>query len=301
MIGLCLFFPPRHKYWLLTIPLLFFFWNSCKAVFVDTDSLPAPDSRVGDLVQNLTEADLVYQLTETLIRCGVQESQIGIISLYRQQVKLLQHLLRERRDVEILTADRSQGRDKDCIIISLVRSNPDGFVSPISLNKQFLYPDTFIQIGDLVKDWRRMNVSFTRARGKLVLFGSRKTLQREPLLAQFFGLMEKQNWILPLPTDSGAVHAKAFQGSSSVRPVVEEGEDRSTTTTTTVDVVGQKRRLGGKENVVHKGASENDKHVEEVLVLPAAKKMKVTKVNVDRGGLLKGRPVLSDLVVHGTS
>ena len=131
------FFSPIQKYGFLTVPPPCFL-NSCKAVFVDTDSLPAPDSRVGDLVQNLTEANLVHQLTETLIRCGVQESQIGIISLYRQQVKLLQHLLRERRGVEILTADRSQGRDKDCIIISLVRSNPDGFVSahlrPISLS-----------------------------------------------------------------------------------------------------------------------------------------------------------------------
>ena len=142
-----------------------------------------------------------------------------------------------------------------------------------------------------------MNVSFTRARGKLVLFGSRKTLQREPLLAQFFGLMEKQNWILPLPTGSDVVHAEAFQSSSPVRPVV-ENEGRSITTTVEV-VVGQKRRLGGKENVVHDDASENGKHVNTEVLLPAAKKMKVT--NMDRGGLLKGRPVLSDLVVHGTS
>jgi DNA replication ATP-dependent helicase Dna2 len=102
---------------------------SRKAVFVDTDTLPALDSRVGDLVQNVTEAELVRQLTETFIRSGVEESQIGIISLYRQQVKLLQHLLRDRREVEILTADRSQGRDKDCIIISFVRSNEEGSVS----------------------------------------------------------------------------------------------------------------------------------------------------------------------------
>ena len=103
----------------------------CKAVFVDTDALPARDSRVGDLVQNTTEAELVRQFTETLIQSGVHESRIGIISLYRQQVKLLQHLLPERvkNGLEILTADRSQGRDKECIIISLVRSNEGGHVS----------------------------------------------------------------------------------------------------------------------------------------------------------------------------
>ena len=101
---------------------------SCKAVIVDTDLLPASESRVGDLVQNAVEAELVRQLTETLVRCGVQESQIGIVTLYRQQVKLLQGLLHTRPGVEVLTADKSQGRDKDCIVISLVRSNDGGHV-----------------------------------------------------------------------------------------------------------------------------------------------------------------------------
>ena len=102
---------------------------SCKAIFIDTDALPALDSRVGDLVQNKTEAELVRQLTETLLRSGVKEEQIGIISLYKQQVKLLSYLLDEKKGIEILTADKSQGRDKDCIIVSLVRSNEAGNVS----------------------------------------------------------------------------------------------------------------------------------------------------------------------------
>jgi DNA replication ATP-dependent helicase Dna2 len=80
-------------------------------------------------VQNKTEAELVRQLTETLLRSGVKEEQIGIISLYKQQVKLLSHLLDEKKGIEILTADKSQGRDKDCIIVSLVRSNEAGNVS----------------------------------------------------------------------------------------------------------------------------------------------------------------------------
>lgn len=68
-------------------------------------------------------------MVEALIRGGVKPSQIGIISVYRQQIKLLVHMLHAHQGVEILTADRSQGRDKDCIIISMVRSNEDGNVS----------------------------------------------------------------------------------------------------------------------------------------------------------------------------
>ncbi|KAI5119550.1 hypothetical protein M0805_008536 [Coniferiporia weirii] len=160
----------------------------CKAVFVDTDALPALDSRIGDLIQNEVEASLVQQLTKALLAGGVRQEQIGIISLYRQQVKLLSHLLQECKDVEILTADRSQGRDKDCIIISLVRANQDN------------------QIGDLLKDWRRINVAFTRARSKLVIFGSRKTLKASSLLADFFALMEERGWVLALPPGADTMH-----------------------------------------------------------------------------------------------
>ena len=107
---------------------------------MDTDALPARDSRVGDLVQNEMEAELVCQIVGALVRSGVQEEQIGVLSLYRQQVKLLGHVLNgdggvkkedgkdKRKGIEILTADRSQGRDKDCVIISMVRSNDTGNV-----------------------------------------------------------------------------------------------------------------------------------------------------------------------------
>lgn len=97
-------------------------------MFVDTDLVPARDSRVGDLVHNELEAVLVQQITETLLGSGIRPDQIGLLSLYRQQNKRISHLLQEHPGVEILTADKSQGRDKDCIIISMVRSNDEGRV-----------------------------------------------------------------------------------------------------------------------------------------------------------------------------
>ncbi|KAJ7675810.1 Dna2-domain-containing protein [Mycena polygramma] len=170
--------------------------ESCNAVFVDTDAVPAQDSHVGDLVQNEVEANLVYQVTETLLRSGVPPEQIGLISVYRQQLKLLGHLLAERKGLEFLTADRSQGRDKDCIIISMVRSNDNGYV------------------GEIIKDWRRMNVSFTRARSKLIIFGSRQTLQSAPLLQDFFNLVENRGWILRLPPHADTLHPALAVGAS---------------------------------------------------------------------------------------
>jgi DNA replication ATP-dependent helicase Dna2 len=99
-------------------------------VFVDTDQVPALDSRVGDLVQNETEGDLVHQLATALTSSGIMEEDIAVITPYRQQIKLLSSRIGQTMPgVEILTADKSQGRDKDCIIISLVRSNDTGNVS----------------------------------------------------------------------------------------------------------------------------------------------------------------------------
>ncbi|KAI0368547.1 Dna2-domain-containing protein [Pilatotrama ljubarskyi] len=220
--------------------------ESCKAVFVDTDQVPARDSRVGDLVENKVEAELVYQVTECLLGCGVGQDQIGVISLYRQQLKLLSYLLQDRKELEMLTADRSQGRDKDCIIISMVRSNEDGF------------------IGELVKDWRRMNVSFTRARSKLVIIGSRKTLQGTPLLAEFFELMDSRGWILTLPPDAHLMH-----DFSGVMPRKRSAEEMAS------DVPSR----AGKAQDNGKGSVKRSKNV-----------------GATEESILKGRPLLRDVV-----
>lgn len=98
-------------------------------VFVDTDRIPGNESRAGDLVQNTVEMSLVQQLAFALIRSGIKQEDVGIITPYRQQIKLLSHAMQEYSGLEVLTADKSQGRDKDCIIISMVRSNDHGSVS----------------------------------------------------------------------------------------------------------------------------------------------------------------------------
>ncbi|KAI0249269.1 AAA domain-containing protein [Lactifluus subvellereus] len=223
--------------------------NPRKAVFVDTDYVPATESHAGDLVQNVTEAALVCQFTECLLRCGIRAEQIGVVTLYRQQIKLLSHLLSSQPDVEVLTADRSQGRDKDCIIVSMVRSNQEGIT------------------GDLVKDWRRMNVAFTRARAKLVIFGSRKTLARTPLLASFFELMEGEDWIIQLPHGAHEAHAGVFH----------PGRDAPTSGT-------------------HEDCMENPEAGKQgqKQCPDGARSSKRRRINPDVG-LLRGRPILRDV------
>jgi DNA replication ATP-dependent helicase Dna2 len=136
-----------------------------------------------------------------------------------------------------------------------------------------------------------MNVSFTRARAKLVLFGSRKTLQRDPLLAQFFKLMDEQKWIVHLPPGSDSIHMKILGGA-----VVAQPSSSSSATGVRGEAVkaGQKRRYTGKENGTVR--VERNGHGKEAP--PPAKKMKIATNTRDIRNLLNARPILQDLVAN---
>jgi DNA replication ATP-dependent helicase Dna2 len=68
---------------------------------------------------------------------GIKQEDIGVITPYRQQIKLLSAAVHKQNPlVEVLTADKSQGRDKDCIVISMVRSNDVGNVSDFAGGRQ---------------------------------------------------------------------------------------------------------------------------------------------------------------------
>lgn len=73
-----------------------------------------------------------------------------------------------------------------------------------------------------MKDWRRMNVSFTRAKSKLIMFGSKKTLQSVPLLKEFFNLMEARDWILHLPPNAHQLHETVERRLSSKKRPAED-------------------------------------------------------------------------------
>jgi DNA replication ATP-dependent helicase Dna2 len=176
-----------------------------KVSFINTDPL-LPVSREeakGNRIVNPTEANICIQLVESLLSVGVPASSIGVMTHYRSQLSLLKHGLRNRPDVEMHTADRFQGRDKEVIILSLVRSNETK------------------SIGELLKDWRRINVAFTRAKTKLLVIGSRETLKgngpkdggEEEMVARFVKLMESKDWIFDLPVNALEDHLFEERGT----------------------------------------------------------------------------------------
>ena len=81
-------------------------------------------------------------------------------------------------EVECTTIDKFQGRDKELVALSLVKSNAQGAA------------------GKLLADWRRINVALTRAKHKLVLVGCAATVSSVPLFDIMLDSMRSRGWVL---------------------------------------------------------------------------------------------------------
>lgn len=127
-------------------------------------------SSSGTSYLNRSEASNCERVVTRLFRAGVKPSQIGIITPYEgQRTYLNQHMVMTGtmdqelyRQVEIESVDAFQGREKDYIIVSCVRSNEHQGIGFLS-------------------DYRRLNVALTRAKYGLVLLGNPRVLSKNLL------------------------------------------------------------------------------------------------------------------------
>ena len=171
------------------------------AVFVDTDAIGCSSTgafqglerssgrRQGGTIVNDTEVSLVRSIVRSLLKCGLNSASIGVICPYRSQLRLLDDdkFLRrmKKTGLEMSTIDRYQGRDKAAIVISLVRSNTEG------------------KSGRLLEDFRRLNVAISRAKRKLIIVGSMKTLTSgSDVLRPVLQSMSRQGFVERLPRNA---------------------------------------------------------------------------------------------------
>lgn len=140
--------------------------------FIDTagagyDEELEPD---GESRLNPQEADLLVQKVRQLLQAGVKPADLAVITPYAGQVRLLRRRLADVEGLEIDSVDGFQGREKEVLVFSLVRSNLEG------------------EIGFLA-DVRRTNVALTRARRALFVLGDSATLSHHPFyqrLCEYF-------------------------------------------------------------------------------------------------------------------
>lgn len=99
---------------------------------------------------------------------------------------LNEHLaLKESKNngLEICTIDRFQGRDKEAVIVSLVKSNNEG------------------KSGRLLQDFRRLNVAFSRAKKKMIIIGSYSTLRNgSDVMRPVLDFLQQRKWTYKLPS-----------------------------------------------------------------------------------------------------
>jgi predicted DNA helicase len=110
---------------------------------------------------NVEEAEIIELITNYLMYCRLFPDDLGIISPYDQQVNVLKSRMAGLQ-VEIKTVDGFQGREKEIIILSLVRNNDSGNIGFLS-------------------DYRRLNVAITRARRKLMIVGHKPTMNQNEI------------------------------------------------------------------------------------------------------------------------
>ncbi|CZT07936.1 related to DNA helicase [Rhynchosporium agropyri] len=238
-----------------------------KVSFINTDPLLplSLEEAKGNRIVNPTEAAICTQLVDSLLTVGVPASSIGIMTHYRSQLSLLKHSMRSHPDIEMHTADRFQGRDKDVIILSLVRSNDAR------------------SIGELLKDWRRINVAFTRAKTKLLVVGSKETLggfggkkegeEEMEMVGKFVKLMDGKGWIFDLPKDAltdhhfevGRTQTQTQAGSGRL------GGSQCVKLEKLGDVVCARKTLSASLERKRKGLSDNQAHGKENLKSPRRK------------------------------
>lgn len=111
--------------------------------------------------KNEGECRLVKDYLSKLLDSGVKPEEVGVISPYAAQVGILKKELPEK--VEVSTVDGFQGREKEVIIISLVRSNDTNDVG-------------------FVADERRINVAITRPKRQLCIVGNSETIGKSGYL-----------------------------------------------------------------------------------------------------------------------
>jgi regulator of nonsense transcripts 1 len=153
-------------------PNMFTFWNANTfnkpILFWDNSTYESGNQKDG--YYNVDEVQKVDILVKILLENNVDRKDIGIITPYKRQIEELNKVINdgvmEENKIEINTVDSYQGREKEYIIFSTVRSN-NGNIEGKEDNPM-----------GFVKDPKRLNVAITRAKYGMFIVGNAEFLAK---------------------------------------------------------------------------------------------------------------------------
>ena len=134
-------------------------------------------SLLADSKSNPFEAALVKKHVDAIIAAGVHAEDIAVVTPYNAQLSLISHDLGLKESfpgIELGSVDGFQGREKEAVIVSLVRSNDEG------------------EVGFLAEK-RRLNVAMTRPKRQLCVIGDSETVGKgSKFLKRWMEHLEKE-------------------------------------------------------------------------------------------------------------
>ncbi|KAJ3355321.1 hypothetical protein HDU83_003616 [Entophlyctis luteolus] len=145
-------------------------------------------SASGTSYLNRTEASNCEKIVTRFLKAGILPSQIGVITPYEGQRAFLVNYMQFTgtlkkelyKEIEIASVDAFQGREKDYIIVSCVRSNDHQGIGFLS-------------------DPRRLNVALTRAKYGICVLGNAKVLAKHPLWYELLMVFKTKNLLMEGP------------------------------------------------------------------------------------------------------
>lgn len=140
---------------------------------------------------NRTEAANVEKIATRFLRAGVKPEQIGVITPYEgQRAYIVQYMqfsgslhANLYMEIEVASVDAFQGREKDYIILSCVRSNEHQGIG-------------------FLNDPRRLNVALTRAKYGIIVIGNPKILSRQPLWNHLLNYYKENKTLMEGPLNN---------------------------------------------------------------------------------------------------
>jgi regulator of nonsense transcripts 1 len=145
-------------------------------------------SASGTSYLNRTEASNVEKIVTKFFKAGVRPGDIGVITPYEGQRSYIVSTMQNTgsmkkewyKEVEVASVDAFQGREKDFIVLSCVRSNDNQGIGFLS-------------------DPRRLNVALTRAKFGLVIIGNPKVLSKHELWHELLVHFKEQSCLVEGP------------------------------------------------------------------------------------------------------
>ena len=151
------------------------------------------EQRLRTSFQNIPEAEFVVKVVVNILNKNINQREIAVLTPYAGQVKCIRERLGPvAKCVEVCSVDGFQGREKDMVIFSTVRTRTLGFTA----------------------DNHRINVLLTRAKYGVIGIGSHGALTTDPVWKSWLsqvGVEESESFLryLSEPVRTGAEVPKA--------------------------------------------------------------------------------------------